>query len=112
FMVLTLFSSPPTPMKLAIPWVAVSVFFDLVFLAIGCLVGVKLIDISLGAPGPAALKIAAIALAPGAVGDAIDKLMPGYFMGWIAQIIIFLALFRYLFDLDLNEVLLLAGILI
>jgi hypothetical protein len=112
FLDLTVFTSHPTAMKYAIPWVAVSVFFDLILLSIGCLIGVKLIDISLGAPGPAALKLAAIALAPGAIGDAIDKLMPGYFMGWLVQIVVFLALFRYLFDLDLNEVLLLTGILV
>ena len=60
-------------------FVVIKAVINLVLVFTGLMIGVKLIDLGLGRIGPAMLKIAAVALLPGALGDIIGY----YTMGWV-----------------------------
>ncbi len=77
-------------------------------LFVGALVTAKLINVSFGAVGSAILKLAAIALFPGALAAAINIA----FVSWAVAILLYLFLLAYLFDLDLREALIFAGVMI
>jgi hypothetical protein len=74
------------------------------------LIAVKLIDLGLGRIGPALMKAAAIALLPAAVGEILGMYFP-FFVPWIFTILLYFALMKFLFDLDLGEILIVTGIM-
>ena len=109
----TQFTTNPMGLGLAMVWVIISTVIDLVLMLIGCLVAVKLLDLSFGSPGSALLKLAAISLAPDAIGESVSFLFSsstGMFVGWAISLVCYYILFSYLFDLDGGEVLLLTAI--
>jgi hypothetical protein len=74
---------------------------------------VKLLDLSFGSPGSALLKLAAISLAPDAIGQTTAYFFSsstGMFVGWAVSLVLYYMLFSYLFDLDGGETLLLTAI--
>ncbi len=105
------FSAVPLAFGAAMFAVIVATVVNLVLMLMACLIVVKLIDVSFGAPGPALLKLAAISLAPGAVAMTVQYFVPGstgWFVSWTIALILYYCLFSYLFDLDGTEVMILA----
>ncbi len=91
----------------------VSMFVNMLFIAIGCLIAIKVLDISLGAPAEALLKLCAVSLLPGAISGLIEwKLGPvGGMVGWMIALACYYALLAYFFDLDTTEVMILTVII-
>jgi hypothetical protein len=95
----------------ALPLVLVDIIGGTIVLILACLVAVKLMDLAFGAPVPALLKIAAIALAPTAVEGFLGHLIGGSTGYWVAAMLaiaVRFAMFFYLFDFDFGEILLLS----
>lgn len=93
--------------------VGIKLLIDLVLIFIGCLIAIKLMDISLGSPGEAILKICAIAIAPGALGGLIE-LWVGPAAGMLAGFLmlgVYFILFKVFFDLDGGEMMILTVII-
>jgi len=93
--------------------VGVSLLVNMVLIAIGCLIAIKVLDISLGAPAEALLKLCAVALIPGAVSGLIEwRLgMVGGLVGWGVALFMYYGLLVWFFDLDTFEVLILTTII-
>lgn len=107
------FTDDPLSFGIASVVVFVRLAIDMVMLAIGCLLAIKLLDVALGSPGLAALKIAAIAIAPGALAEILRYYMgagAGAYGAWVISAIMYFVLFYYLFDFDFGEVLVLSAI--
>jgi hypothetical protein len=93
--------------------VGIKLLIDLVLIFAGCLIAIKLMDISLGSPGEAILKICAIAIAPGALGGLIELWVgpaAGMLVGFLLLGIYFI-LFKVFFDLDGSEMMILTVII-
>lgn len=93
--------------------VGIKLLIDLVLIFIGCLIAIKLMDISLGSPQEAILKICAIAIAPGALGGLIELWVgpaAGMLVGFLMLGIYFI-LFKVFFDLDGSEMMILTVII-
>jgi hypothetical protein len=110
------FSDDPIEgMTQAVSKVGILLVGKMILIALGCLIAIKILDIAFGSPGPAVLKLAAIALAPGALGGILTYVMGGGFVAVIAgavlSIIIYWALFKVLFDLDFGEIMALVTII-
>ncbi|MCC6421894.1 MAG: hypothetical protein IT447_00265 [Phycisphaerales bacterium] len=93
--------------------VGIKLLIDLVLIFLGCLIAIKLMDISLGSPGEALLKICAIAIAPGALGGLIELWVgpaAGMLVGFLMLGIYFI-LFKVFFDLDGSEMMILTVII-
>lgn len=88
--------------------VAVQTVAEVVLMLVGALITAKLIGASFGAMGPAILKLAAIAVFPGALGAAIG--IPG--ISWVISVALYFILLVYLFELDTKEALIFAGVMI
>jgi ribosomal protein L40E len=73
-----------------------------------------LLDLSLGPIAPLAVKLAAASLFPAAVGTLVYNLsgrgVTGGAIGWMAVVILYLTLFRVLFDFDWPDALLLIAL--
>jgi hypothetical protein len=106
---LAYFNDFPLSLKLAIPIIGLQLIVDFTLLAVGCLLAIKAIDVAFGAPGPAALKLVAIALAPDGAA-AVAGYYIGDFASWAMALVMYYVLFHVLFDLDLVEILLLSGL--
>ena len=100
------------PLGQAIQIVGVEFIVSMVLLAIGCLFVMRVAEVAFGSPGPAALKIAAIAIAPAALAKMVDYLLndPFGIVGFFLAFGMFFALFNYLFDMDQGEIWILAGL--
>jgi hypothetical protein len=108
------FTSNPVAFGAAMGTVMVTTIVDLVLMLVACLIAAKVLDASFGSPGSAVLKLAGISLAPEAVASTIEYLTPagyGWIVGWIVAILLYYALFSYLFDLDGGEVIVLVLII-
>jgi hypothetical protein len=64
-----------------------------------------LLDVSLGSPGPALLKITAIAIGPGALANMIGYLVhdPTNMLAFAINILLAIILFYYFFDFDMRD---------
>lgn len=91
-------------------FILVKSIINLVLVFIALLIATKLIDLGLGPIGPALLKIAAVALLPGAVGDIIAIYTMGM-VAWGITIVMYWGLLYYLFDMDAGEFVMVTGIL-
>lgn len=113
FLQITQFSKITYPISDAIPIIGVSLIVNLVLTAIGCLVAIKIMDIAFGDPASAALKLVAVVIAPDGIARTISHLVgdTSGFTGWALSLIMYYALFSYLFDLDGGETLLLTCII-
>src|SRR5205807_1947255 len=81
----------------------------LVFAAL--MVGVKLIGLGLGPIGPALIKIAAVAVLPGALGDLIHYYTNVGLLASGMTLVMYYGLLHWLFDLDGSEIYIVAGIM-
>lgn len=86
-------------------WVAVTTVVNLVLIFIGMLIGVRLLNLSLGHPLTAMLKITAIALVPAPIADFIGHAVGpgGDYIGWSISMIFYYGMFMYFFDMDFQE---------
>jgi hypothetical protein len=91
--------------------VGARVIMDSVLIFIAMLIAVRGFDMGFGAFGPAVLKILAIALGPGALGQMLEKMLGGQIgaiiIGGVVTIILYYTLIKVLFNLDLGETFLL-----
>ena len=87
------------------------VILDSVLIFIAMLIAVKGFDMGFGAFGPGMLKILAIALGPGALGEMVEKMVGGgiggILVGAFVTIVLYFTLIKVLFNLDLGETFLL-----
>jgi hypothetical protein len=93
---------------IAVLAVGLMTLFSLILTVPAVLLSVKLFDLGLGPIGPGILKIAACAIAPGAVGDLMSMLFSGAaggYIGWCMSYLITLGIFMKLLDMDFGEVL-------
>ncbi|MBA3272636.1 MAG: hypothetical protein H0T11_02020 [Chthoniobacterales bacterium] len=108
------FTDEPESFAMSSLIIGLRVCVEVVMLSIGCLIAIKALDVAFGSPGTAALKVAAIAIAPGALSEILSYYLGSTGIGWYAAAIIaalmYFLLFYYLFDLDLGEVLVLSAI--
>ena len=96
----------------AIPMVGIHLIVDMVLLLVGCLAAVKMMDIAFGAPAQALLKLAAISIAPAALGNIICQLLGDNtgMVSWMVSLILYFGLFKPLFGLDLGEIMMLTSV--
>lgn len=91
-------------------FVGFHVVVNLVLVFIALMIGVKLLNLGLGEVGPALLKIAAVALLPGAIGNIIAfKIMAT--VSWGVTVLMYWGLMAYLFELDLQEMSIITAII-
>jgi hypothetical protein len=93
---------------IAVLAVGLMTLFSLILTVPAVLLSVKLFDLGLGPIGPGILKIAACAIAPGAVGDLMSMIFHGAaggYIGWCMSYLITLGIFMKLLDMDFGEVL-------
>ena len=85
-------------------WVIVKLVIGMVMMLAGAMIAGKFAGIDYGPLGTALLKLAALCLAPSAVGDLVTTLLGGDMavneIGWLVRIILYWALVSYLFRLD------------
>ena len=95
---------------------AFSIFtlFNLLITIPGILLTIRLFDLGIGPLGPGLLKLAACAIAPGAIGDVISMFMTGSlggYIGWCISVGIAVFIFMKLLDFDFIETLFCASII-
>lgn len=87
----------------------------IVFVLLGCLALSPVLDLSLGSVGPLMIKLAAAVLFPVAIGSLIYTIfgsgVSGIVIGWLSALVIYLALFRSLFDFDWPDAMLLIALI-
>lgn len=101
-----------SPMQAAIV-LPVALIIDMVLIFIAGLAAIKMMDISLGSPAEAVVKICAVALVPGYIYNFIDNWNP--FAGMLAFFVslgAMYALLAWFFDLDGGEMMTMAFIII
>lgn len=92
--------------------VGIEMVVEMTILVIGCLIAMRLLDMALGAPLQALLKLAGVAIAPGAIGGLIASSFDfGWMIGWGIAFLMYIFLLMAFFDLDGNEVMILAVII-
>jgi hypothetical protein len=101
-----------------VAFVAINFAADAVLIFIALIVAVKFLDMGFGALGPAVLKIFAIAIGPGAMGEiaytALEKPMGelgAIITGGVIAIMLYYTLIKVLFQLDLAETIRLTGLI-
>ena len=91
--------------------VGARIIMDSVLIFISMLIAVRGFDMGFGAFGPGVLKILAIAMGPGALGQLATQWMGGGAGGWMVggfiTIVLYYTLIKVLFNLDLGETFLL-----
>jgi hypothetical protein len=87
------------------------VVMDSVLIFVSMLIAVRGFDMGFGAFGPGILKILAVAMGPGALGQMVEEMMGGGFggllVGALVTIVLYATLIKVLFNLDAGETLLL-----
>ena len=93
-------------------WAGIGVAWDIVIILLGVLVGSRLVDLEGDTPGTLLLQIAAVVMATAAVFWPLMWLDNGAFCGalvaWIASTLVYCWLLSYFFDLEIQEVIILA----
>jgi hypothetical protein len=91
--------------------VGMRIVLDSLLILTSLLIAVRGFDMGFGALGPGLLKILAIAMAPGALGQMVGGWVgggfAGLFVGGLLTIILYYTLIKVLFNLDLGETFLL-----
>jgi hypothetical protein len=87
------------------------IVLDSVLIFVSMLIAVRGFDMGFGAFGPGILKILAVAMGPGALGQMVEEMMGGGFggllVGALVTIVLYATLIKVLFNLDAGETLLL-----
>jgi len=101
----------PLSFPMAMLAMCIRLAIDFVMLFAGCLLAMKLLDMSLGEPVEAIIKLLGVALLPAAVESLIGQFVPGGFLlGWSISIGLYGALLMWFFGLNGKEVLTLTTI--
>ena len=79
--------------------VAARVVLDSILIFIAMLIAVRGFDMGFGAFGPAVLKILAIALGPGALGQMVEAMLGGEVMAIMAGVLVAMVLYFTLINL-------------
>jgi hypothetical protein len=89
----------------AMKMMALGVGIDVVLLIVGSLLAIQLLDVSLGSPGSAILKIIAIAIGPAAIGNMASYLAhdPTHMLAFAITLGMAMILLCYLFDFDAKD---------
>jgi hypothetical protein len=89
-------------------YAGVVTLINLVLVFAGIMFATKLLDLGLGPIGPALMKIAAIAVLPGAVASLIGSMIHtgGDYVGWLASLLLTYGMFMGLLGLDFTETIL------
>jgi hypothetical protein len=97
----------------ALMFAGAKLVISLVLLAVGCYLCVMWGEVSFGSPGPAALKIAGLALAPSALAFIVSFLIHDLwgFVGFFMAFGIYFTLCNYLFEWDMSEKWIVTGLL-
>ena len=97
----------------ALMFAGAKLVISLALLAVGCYLAVKWGDVSFGSPGPAALKMAGLALAPSALAFIVSFLIHDLwgFVGFFMAFGIYFTLCHYLFEWDMSEKWIVTGLL-
>jgi hypothetical protein len=92
----------------AILAVGILSLISLILAVPGILITIKLFDLGIGPIGPGILKIAACAIAPGAIGEVISLIFTGSlggYIGWCLAVGIGFTIFMKLLEMDFIETL-------
>jgi hypothetical protein len=92
-------------------YVFISCGLNLVLVLAAVMIGVKTIGLGLGAMGPALLKIAAVAILPGALGDIIYWYVGLRIVSALITLFMYYGLLMWLFDMDAGEVRIVTGMM-
>ena len=99
-------------------FIAINFFADAILIFIALIIAVKFLDMGFGALGPAVLKIFAIAIGPGALGEIAYTALDGpmgelgaVITGGVIAIVLYYTLIKVLFQLDLAETIRLTGLI-
>jgi hypothetical protein len=97
----------------ALSYTGIMTMINLVLVFIGIMIATKLMELGLGPVGPALLKIAAIAVLPGAVANLIGAAIPagGSYIGWFISLLIIYGMFMGLLELDFQETMICTAII-
>lgn len=99
----------PAKAAIALP---VALLIDMVLIIIGSLAAVKFMEISLGSPAEAILRLCAVALVPGYVASFINYTIPfGMFLSFFVSLGIIYVMLAWFFDLDTGEMMGMAGMI-
>ena len=105
------FSSNRVTTAMLVMLVGMRIVMDSLLILTSLLIAVRGFDMGFGALGPGLLKILAIAMAPGALGQMVGGWVGGgfggLFVGGLLTIILYYTLIKVLFNLDLGETFLL-----
>ena len=105
------FSNDKLSTGVMIGLVGARVVMDSILIFISMLIAVRGFDMGFGAFGPGILKILAVALGPGALGQMVEEMMGGelgaMIVGGFLTIFLYFTLIKVLFNLDLGETFLL-----
>ena len=99
------------PLPQAIGMSVIEVIISAVLLAVLCLFMMRLAEIAFGSPGPAALKLLAIAIAPAAIAGTVSELIHDVWglVGFSIAFGIIYVMYHYLFEMDQSDIFLLGG---
>jgi len=101
----------PLSFPMAMLAMCIRLVIDFVMLFAGCLLAMKLLDMALGEPVEAIIKLLGVALLPAAVESLIGHFVPGGFLlGWSISIGLYGALLMWFFSLNGKEVMTLTTI--
>jgi len=85
---------------------------NVIFSFVGVLITSKLLSIGLGTIPTALLKVAAIALAPGAISSILsNNFSSGWVFGWVISVTLYYLMFNKFFDMDMMETMVCAVII-
>lgn len=105
------FSNDKLSAGMMVLFVFARVILDSLLIFVAMLIAVKGFDMGFGAFGPGMLKILAVAMGPGALGQMVEEMMGGGFgallVGALLTLTLYATLIKVLFNLDLGETLLL-----
>jgi hypothetical protein len=91
-----------------LPPLAMSTAVGVALMLVGAFITAKLIGVSFGSLPSACMKLAAVYIFPSAVGAAVN--VAG--LSWLISIVLYLGLLVYLFEFELKEAMIFAGVMI
>ena len=99
------------PLPQAMGMAVIEVIVSAVLLAVLCFFMMRIAEIAFGSPGPAALKILAIAIAPAAIAGTVSELIHDIWglVGFSLAFGMVYVMYYYMFEMDQGEVFLLGG---
>ncbi|HET6250461.1 MAG TPA: hypothetical protein VFE47_22425 [Tepidisphaeraceae bacterium] len=76
---------------------------NILLITVAMLAAVKLVDVGLGTLGPAALKLLAVAIFPGAITGIVGHSSAGI-LYWGVALVLYFCMMSYLFEMDSGEI--------